>query len=147
LLDGRSESPWESVLRMLHWAADVAVVPQYKVYDTFGRFVARGDLWVVGTRRLNEYDGEKHREKDQHRSDLRRDRRLVEIDWQRVGFVAPQLLYEAGDVIAGLDRLLGRPWDPRRLSTWDRLVNESLLRPNGRARVRARWQSGGTVAC
>lgn len=60
LLDGRSESPWESVLRLLHGAAaDVEVEPQKKIYDEWGRFVARGDLWVVGTRRLHEYDGER----------------------------------------------------------------------------------------
>jgi hypothetical protein len=139
LLDGRSESPWESVLRMLHWAAQVPVEPQHKVHDEFGRFVARGDLWVVGTRRLNEYDGAGHRDQDVHRSDLRRERRLVEIEWQRVGFVAAQLLYEAGDIIAGLDRLLGRPWDPRRLARWNRLLQESMLRPAGRARLLARW--------
>ena len=139
LLDGRSESPWESVLRMLHWTADVPVEPQHEVRDQFGRFVARGDLWVVGTRRLNEYDGEGHRDKDVHRGDLRRERRLVEIEWQRVGFVAAQIIYEAGDIIAGLDRLLGRQWDPRRLARWHALLNQSMLRPAGRARLFARW--------
>ena len=139
LLDGRSESPWESVLRMLHWAADVPVEPQHEVQDQFGRFIARGDLWVVGTRRLNEYDGEGHRDKDVHRGDLRRERRLVEINWQRVGFVAAQIIYEAGDIITGLDRLLGRSWDPRRLARWNRLLSESMLRPAGRARLLARW--------
>lgn len=29
---------------MLHWAAEVSVVPRYEVHDTFGRFVARGDV-------------------------------------------------------------------------------------------------------
>ena len=139
LLDGRSESPWESVLRMLHWAADVPVEPQHKVYDEFGNFIARGDLWVVGTRRLNEYDGGGHRDKDVHRYDLHRERRLVEIDWQRVGFVAAQIIYEAGDIISGLDRLLGRSWDPRRLARWNRLLNESMLRPAGRDRLLTRW--------
>ena len=46
LLDGRSESAWESVLRMLHWAAEVPVEPQYKICDGFGREMARGDLRV-----------------------------------------------------------------------------------------------------
>jgi hypothetical protein len=46
LLDGRSESPWESVLRLLHVAADVEVEPQKKIYDEWGNFVARADLWV-----------------------------------------------------------------------------------------------------
>ena len=64
---------------------------------------------------------------------------LVDLDWQRVGFVAGQLLYEAGDIIAGLDRLLGRRWDPRRLARWHQLLGESMLQPSGQARVRAHW--------
>jgi hypothetical protein len=51
-LDGRSESPWESMMRMLHFAAEVEVQPQKNTYDDWGRFVARADLWLVGTRRI-----------------------------------------------------------------------------------------------
>ena len=139
LLDGRSESAWESVLRMLHRAADVPVEPQHEVRDESGRTVGYGDLWIIGTRRLHEYDGEGHREKGQYHSDRRRERRLVELEWQRVGFVAGQVLHEAGDIVAGLDRLLGRTWDPRRLTRWQQLVGDSLLSPAGRARARTRW--------
>jgi len=140
LLDERSESPWESVLRVLHVAAEVEVEPQRKIYDEWGNFVARADLWVVGTRRVHEYDGEAHRDKERHRADLRRDRRLVEIVWQRIGFTSPELLYEAASVIAGMDRLLGRTWDPRRLARWEALLDESLLRSSGRARAIRRWR-------
>jgi hypothetical protein len=118
LLDKRSESPWESVLRLLHVVADIEVEPQKKIYDEWGNFVARADLWVVGTRRIHEYDGEKHREPDTHRADLTRERRLVEVNVQRVGFTSPQLLHEGASIIAGLDRLLGRTWNPRRLARW-----------------------------
>ena len=63
-----------------------------------------------------------HRGRDAHRADLARERRLVEIDWQRIGFTSPQLLYEGGSIIAGLDRLLGRSWDradwPAGLHCW-----------------------------
>jgi hypothetical protein len=97
-----SRSPWESVLRLLHISADVEVESQKKIYDEWGHFVARADLWVVGTRRVHEYDGEAHRGRDVHRSDLARERRLVEINWQRVGFTSPQLLYEGGSIIACL---------------------------------------------
>jgi hypothetical protein len=45
-------------------AADVEVEPQKKIYDDWGRFVARADLWVVGTRRLHEYDREVHRDRE-----------------------------------------------------------------------------------
>lgn len=57
LLDDRSESPWESIMRVLHLAAEIPVTPQYKIYDDRGRFVARADLRIDGTRRLQEYDG------------------------------------------------------------------------------------------
>jgi hypothetical protein len=91
----------------LHVAAEVDVEPQKKIYDQWRHFVARADLWVLGTRRIHEYDGEKHRERDVHRADLVRDRRLVEINMQRVGFTSPQSLNEGSSIIAGLDRLLG----------------------------------------
>ncbi len=64
----------------------------------------------------------------------------MEIDWQRIGFTKPQLLWEAGSIIAGLDRLLGRTWNPRRLARWQILLDGSLLRPIGRARVMHRWR-------
>ena len=140
LLDGRSESAWESVLRVLHVVAGVEVEPQREITDGFGRFVARADLWVVGTRRLHEYDGAGHREQETHRRDLRREGRLVESGWQRVGFSKPQLLYDGASVIAGLDRLLGRAWDPRRLRAWNGLLEASLLRSAGRAAVLQRWR-------
>lgn len=140
LLDERSESPWESVLRMLYVAAEVEVEPQKKIYDEWGNFVARADLWVIGTRRVHEYDGEVHRDRERHRAGLGRERRLVEIDWQRIGFTSPQLLYEAASIIAGLDRLLGRNWDPRRLTRWEALLDASLLRSSGRARAIRRWR-------
>jgi hypothetical protein len=71
LADARSESAWESLLRMLHVACGVPVEPQYGVYDEDGRFVARGDLRILGTRTLHEYDGGEHRRKYRHRHDLR----------------------------------------------------------------------------
>src|SRR5215204_429654 len=60
--------------------------------------------------------------------------------WQRIGFTSPELLYEAASVIAGMDRLLGRTWDPRRLARWEALLDESLLRSSGRARAIRRWR-------
>jgi hypothetical protein len=77
-MDGRSESPWESLLRVFHRVCGVPVVPQHEVFDDAdGRFVARGDLWLVGSRMLHEYDGAGHRDRRTHRDDLDRDRRLL----------------------------------------------------------------------
>lgn len=124
LLDGRSESAWESVLRLLHHVAEVEVEPQRRIEDDAGRFVARADLWLVGTRRLHEYDGEVHRDRETHRADLRRDRRLVEDGWQRLGWTAPEVL-QGGPVLASVDALLGRPWRSHRLTRWRGMVAAS----------------------
>lgn len=70
-------------MRVLHRAADIEVEPQRVIHDAAGRFVARADLWLVGTRRISEYDGEVHRDLATHRRDLDRDRRLAEAGWQR----------------------------------------------------------------
>jgi very-short-patch-repair endonuclease len=139
LLDARSESPWESVMRVLHQAADIEVEPQYEIYDGQGRFVARADLRIRGTRRIHEYDGGGHRKADTHVADLDRDRSLVEAGWQRCGFTARSVLREGGATIASVDRLLGRSWDARRLQRWEGLVADSLFGPIGRARVRLHW--------
>jgi len=86
LLDPRSESAWESVLRVLHQAADIPVEPQYEIFNEYGRFLVRADLWIKGTRRIHEYDGAVHREAEMHQKDLKRDRNLIMSDWQRFGF-------------------------------------------------------------
>jgi len=141
LLDKRSESPWESVMRVLHLAADIPVEPQHEVYDHWGRFVARGDLWIVGTNRLHEFDGGVHREPDIQRRDLTRDRRLIEANWQRFGFTKAQLVYEGASIIASTDKLLGRSWDPERLRRWNALIANSMFGRPGRARALCRWRS------
>jgi very-short-patch-repair endonuclease len=122
-----SESAWESVLRVLHQAA-VPIEPQYEILDEYGRFLARADLWIKGTRRIHEYDGAVHREAEMHQKDLKRDRNLIMSDWQRFGFTSAQLLNEGATIIKSVDSLLGRPWDSRRLHGWEELLNESMLR-------------------
>ena len=107
LLDPRSESPWESIMRVLHRAAEIPVTPQQELFDQFGRFVARADLLIDGTPRLHEYDG---------------------------GFQG------GAGVIADVDRLLGRPWDPRRLAAWNQLIEHSLYGRAGRARAYQHWR-------
>ena len=140
LLDPRSESPWESVMRVLHRAADIEVEPQHELFDNWGRFVARGDLWIKGTQRIHEYDGAGHRDAAVHVGDLDRDRRIVELGWQRCGFTARELLRGGASIIASADRLLGRRWDPRRLARWNNLVENSLYGATGRARALSTWR-------
>ena len=140
LLDDRSESAWESVMRVLHRAAEIDVELQRRLEDPRGHFLGRADLWLVGTRRIHEYDGEIHRDRDVHRGDLRRDRALVEAGIERLGFTSYEVLHEGGNIIASVDRLLGRVWDARRLERWNELISDSLYGAAGRARARARWR-------
>ena len=139
-LDRRSESPWESIMRVLQRAADIPVEPQHLVHDADGRFIARADFWVVGTRRLHEYDGGVHREPDVQDADLRRDRLLLRSDWQRYGYTSRHLLNEAAAFIRESDETLGRQWDAARLAAWESLLNASMLRRPGRSRALAHWR-------
>jgi hypothetical protein len=111
------------------------------IFDQWGRFVARGDLWIVGTSRLHEFDGGVHREPDAQSRDLARDRRLIEAGCRRFGFTKAQLLNEGATIIASTDTLLGRSWDPARLRRWNALVAEPLFGRLGRARALRHWQA------
>lgn len=138
-LDRRSESAWESIMRVLHVAAEIKVEPQHEIYDDRGVFVARADLWLVGTRRIHEYDGEVHREVETHRDDLDRDRRLLGIDWQRCGWTSLEVLRGGHTIIASADTALGRTWESQRLVAWRALVSDSFWGSAGRTRAAARW--------
>lgn len=74
LSDGRSESAWETLLRLLHVVCGIDVEPQPEILDPYGRFVARADLRVVGTDLLQEYDGADHQQARQQRKALVRAR-------------------------------------------------------------------------
>lgn len=140
MADGRAESAWETLLRLFHVVCEVPVVPQFEVRSPDGDFVARGDLWIRGTRVLHEYDGGVHRDRDQHRSDLARDRRLSAAGWTRRGYTAVDLLRRPDQILREADSALGRPHDPDRLERWFELLRESTLTSTGMARLRARWK-------
>jgi very-short-patch-repair endonuclease len=114
LADGRAESPWETVLRLLHRLAGVDVEPQYEVTDEHGRFVARADLWVRGTTRLPECDGAGHRDRGQHQADLAREKALARAGFERFGYVAREILADPGRIIRDADAARGADSNPRR---------------------------------
>ncbi len=134
----RSESPWESLLRVLHRACGVPVVPQREVRDAAGAFVARGDLWIVGSRMLHEYDGGVHRDPAQHRDDLARDRRLLSAGWHRRGYTAADLLLRPETILREADETLGRRHRVDRLDPWLSMHRESQFHDEGRRRFEAR---------
>ncbi len=137
-MDARSESPWESLLRVLHRVCAVPVEPQHVVRDAGGGFVARGDLWVVGSRMLHEYDGAGHRDRQTHVADLDRDRRLLAAGWQRRGYTSLDLLHRPEVVLREADQTLGRGHRADRLDPWLGMVRASLFHPVGRERLAVR---------
>lgn len=142
-VDTRSESPWETVLRLLLVTCEVPVEPQYVVRDDLGAFVARADLRITGTRRLMEYDGGVHRDPRQQAEDLGRDRILLRSGWQRFGYTSAAVLHNARSILLDADQALGRPHHPERIRAWHRLLAESAFTPAGRARLAARWRAAG----
>jgi hypothetical protein len=133
LVDGRAESPWELLLRVLHVVCDIAVEPQHELRTPEGVLVARGDLWVVGTDSLHEYDGGHHLTRAQQRLDLDRVRRIGHAGMQRRGYTKEDVLHRGVAILRDADRALGRPHDPDRIQAWHALLRDSLFTPAGRA--------------
>lgn len=142
--DPRSESAWESMLRVLHAVCDVEVRPQHEVYDD-GVFLARADLWLVGTQVVHEYDGGEHRERIRQQQDLRRERRLGNNQWLRRGYTSDDVLHRSVTILRDADLSLGRPHAPERTRAWHALLAESLFTPMGTARLRRRWGLSDTT--
>lgn len=135
LADGRSESPWETALRMLHMVVGAPTTAQHVVRDADGRFVARGDLHLDGTRTLHEYDGADHRTPVGQAADLRRDRALVAAGWTRRGYVAADLCQRPVTVLRDIDDSLGRAHRPARLRPWREMLEASTFTSTGRIRL------------
>jgi hypothetical protein len=141
-MDGRSESAWESLLRVMHRACGVPVVPQHVVRDAAGGFVARGDLWIAGSRMLHEYDGAVHHEAREYARGLDRDRRLLDADWRRRGYTAYDLMARPERILREADDTLGRRHRVDRLDPWLRLHEESLFHERGQAAFQERLGQG-----
>lgn len=142
LADRRSESPWESVLRVFHVLCEVPVEPQHVIVDEWGVFVARADLWLRGTRTIHEYDGAVHRDRRTHVQDLARDRALANAGWTRRGYTARDLLREGEVMLREADTAIGRAHDRGRLEPWLTMLRASLFTSEVRARLSARWRVG-----
>jgi hypothetical protein len=136
----RSESGGETTLRLFHVAIDVDVSDQVELFDDHGNTIGRADLLVTGTQFVHEYDGEHHRDKDQHRVDMRRERGWAGSPYVRRGYALDDLLNHPAVVMHEIDRALDRAHRPRRLARWRRMVDNSLYSDAGRARVMNRWQ-------
>lgn len=138
LADPRSESWWETVLRLQHTTVGLGPVRcQVDLHDG-SRFVARADLHLAGTDRYPECDGGGHRDRDQHVSDLRRDKDLQRLGLDRYGYSTAEIATKPDDVIRDAEVARGLPHDPARIAAWRRLAGPSTLTGHGRARLRSR---------
>lgn len=91
LVDGRSESPPESRLRLRFVEAGLPpAVPQYEVRKN-GEFIARVDLAWPAARVAVEYDGAYHADPLQMRRDRRRLNALVDAGWLVIHATASDL--------------------------------------------------------
>jgi len=87
----RSESPMETRLRLqLIKARLPRPEVQVDLYDDYGRFLARADLYYPDVRLVIEFDGQNHR--DRLVPDLRRQNALVNAGYHILRFTAPDVL-------------------------------------------------------
>lgn len=140
--DGRAESAWEVLLRVLHTSCGIEVEPQVDIHDDDGRFLGRADLLVVGTVTMQEYDGWQHAERRQYRKDRRRDGRIGRTQYTRHGWLAEDVLYDGWLILKEACHALGRDLTVDLARPWFALLEESLFSTPGTARLRGRWRMG-----
>jgi hypothetical protein len=146
LADERSESWWESVLRLQHTLTGLGPVEaQVEIHDDSG-FVARADLHLVGTSRYPECDGGEHRTKDRHSHDLKRDKALARLNAERFGYTTDEILRRPEMVIRDGESARGLPHDPGRPRRWWRAARVSTLTGHGRTLLAARLRRYAAAA-
>jgi hypothetical protein len=140
LADPRSESWWETMLRLEHVLTGLGPVDsQVELWDDEG-FVARADLHLVGTRRYPECDGGTHREAQRHQADLARDKRLSRLTLERYGYSTHEIAHQPGMIIRDAECARGLTHDPARERVWWGFARGSTLTAYGRARLAARLE-------
>lgn len=136
---GRAESAPEVTLGALCRTLRIPVTAQHEVRAAGGPVVARGDLWIRGTRTLVEYDGATHWEKEGYAEGLRRDRRLRGEDWGRIAVTRDDLVERSQQLARELYAAAGLRHDQRQVLAWWRLLRTSGETPAGRAWLSGRW--------
>lgn len=111
LLDPRAESPRESLTRVIIVEAGLpAPTPQVEIYDSSGRFLARGDLVYEDLRVVIEYDGYHHLTLAGQRRDAGR-RGDLSLDGWLIVTIVPADIHRPHLLIAKVTRALGaRGW-------------------------------------
>lgn len=136
---GRAESAPEVTLGALCRTLRIPITAQHEVRTAGGSVVARGDLWIRGTRTLVEYDGATHWEKEAYAEGVRRDRRLRSEDWGRIAVTRDDLVERSQQLARELYAAAGLRHDQRQVLAWWRLLRTSGETPAGRAWLSGRW--------
>jgi hypothetical protein len=119
LCDSRSESPMETLMRLLIVLSGLpAPTPQFKVYDIHGAFVARTDLRPPGVRAAFEYDGGGHDEPVVHARDVKRWRDLQRAGYEVFPYTASDLFGSPQQIVVDYQRALGLPIDANAVQGW-----------------------------
>jgi hypothetical protein len=129
LSDGRSESPMETLMRLVIVLSGLpAPTPQFKVYDTYGAFVARTDLRAHGVRAAFEYDGGGHDEPVVHARDVKRWRDLRAAGYEVFPYTASEVFGVPQQIVIDYQRVLGLPIDASATQGWLREWKHSGFR-------------------
>ncbi len=131
LVDGRSDSPWESVLRLAHTLSAIEVEVQHQLRDDIGEIIWSLDLAIRGTRRAAEFDGGSHRTPEGQQRDMRRDRLLARHRIERYAYSARDLREDPAQVVRDADAALGRVHVPARALLWLEEFDRSTYRASG----------------
>lgn len=138
LADRRSESWWESVLRLLLVTTGLGPVESQVELRAGDEFVARADLHLVGTARYPECDGGDHRTAERHQRDLQREKAMSRLGAERYGYTTAEIAHGPATIIADAENARGFPHDPARVARWWQLARRSTLTGHGRAVLRGR---------
>lgn len=138
LADGRSESWWETMLRLVHVLAGIEVEPQEVIVNRAGIEIARVDLRLTGTRRVAEYDGSEHRERARHEKDLRRDKSLARQGLERYGYIATEIIHASDRIIRDAEEALGLPSVAGRGGIWRAEARAATVSAVGQTSLRRR---------
>jgi hypothetical protein len=140
LADERSESWWESVLRLQHVLTGLGPVDCQPEIWADGTFLARADLHLVGTTRYPECDGGEHRDPKRHTRDLARDKGMSRLGLQRYGYTTSEIGYGPQTIIRDAEDARGLPHDSARVRAWWAVARPSSLTGSGRTRLAGRLE-------
>ena len=137
-MDGRAESIYEGLLRMLHVACGVPVEPQYVVLDgTRQHRGARATSGSSATNRLPEYDGADSSPAPTAASRSPSSRPDPRRGFERRGYTEEDVLLGAMSILRDADRALGPTARPG--------ADPGVARPAARLAVLRRWSTAAAA--